>query len=167
MLCRFKCGPQRACPSGQFPASGLFLALSVTRHTILELMGVTEAAFNVENCVLFHVVMGMEAQCCLWGDFEDILIKNRGAVPGPPYPQGFNPPTPPIFFLTTPAYFFSSFFLGGYPRPKFRFFAPVPRPFFVKSPPPNPRAPVPSVLPHILMSVPNIFLRLKWEYPVE
>ena len=30
MLCRFKCGPQRACPSGQFPASGLFLALSVT-----------------------------------------------------------------------------------------------------------------------------------------
>ena len=30
MLCRFKCGPQRACPSGQFPASGLFLVLSVT-----------------------------------------------------------------------------------------------------------------------------------------
>ena len=60
--------------------------------------------------------------------------------------QGGSGPLPLLIFFLPPFFF-------GYPRPKFRFFAPpiCPRPFFVKSPPPptRPRPPQPLRQWHI------------------
>ena len=67
---------------------------------------------------------------------------------------GFNPPNPAQIFPPYPRPLFSPIFLvfWGYPCPKFRFFAPAPRQFFVKSPPTpdplTPGPPTPPVLPH-------------------
>ena len=75
-------------------------------------------------------------QHCVWTPYPGV----EPPYPAECFPPYSRPPFFPIFFRVPP-----SKIQIFRPRP----FAPVPRPFFVLSPrPPNPRAPVPPVLPH-------------------
>ena len=75
-------------------------------------------------------------------DLPPIIFKapTTNLANGPPTPMGSNPLPPPIFFLPTPAPFFSDFFYYDFfimifcPRPSDT------RPFFAKS---NPQPPTP------------------------